>query len=70
MAKDDIYNEQVDVRVSRNLKSDLRETGAKFSMRISDFARVALAEGLRQIKTRGTIAQHDDAVSEVTGENR
>jgi hypothetical protein len=54
MAKD-TYREQLVVRLSKDDKRELREAGVKFSLRISDFARVALREGLRQIQTRGVI---------------
>jgi hypothetical protein len=47
------------VRLSKDDKRELREAGTRFSLRISDFARVALREGLRQIKTRGVIEQLD-----------
>jgi hypothetical protein len=49
------YGDQLVVRLSRKTKKDLRETGKTFSMRISDFARVAIIEGLKQIRTRGAI---------------
>ena len=43
------YREQLVVRVTKDDKKELREQGHKFSLRISDFARVALREGLKQI---------------------
>jgi hypothetical protein len=55
------YKEQLVVRVSKDDKRELREEGTKFSLRISDFARIALREGLKQIKTRGVIEQQGDS---------
>jgi len=49
------YREQLVLRVTKDDKKELREQGQKFSLRISDFARVALREGLKQIKDRGVI---------------
>lgn len=51
------YKEQLVVRLSKDDKRELREAGRTFSLRISDFARLALREGLRQIKSRGVIEQ-------------
>jgi len=55
MANKNLYREQLVVRISKDDKRDLRETGKTFSMRISDFARIAIKEGLKQIQTRGAI---------------
>ena len=52
-------DQQVVVRTTKDLKAELRDEGHKYAMRISDFARVALAEGLRKIKERGTITSRD-----------
>ncbi|MBI1997963.1 MAG: tyrosine-type recombinase/integrase [Deltaproteobacteria bacterium] len=49
------YREQLVLRVTKADKKELREQGNKFSLRISDFARVALREGFKQIKDRGVI---------------
>jgi len=55
------YREQLVVRLSREDKRELREAGRTFSLRISDFARVALREGLKQIKERGVIEQSNES---------
>ena len=55
------YREQLVLRVTKDDKRELREQGHKFSLRISDFARVALREGLKHIKDRGVIESNHDA---------
>ena len=51
----DTYREQLVVRLTKAQRRELSEVGRRFSMRISDFSRVALFEGLAQIKERGAI---------------
>ena len=53
------YREAPMLRVSKNAKNELREASHRFNLRISDFSRAALMEGLRAIKQRGTLESQD-----------
>jgi hypothetical protein len=58
-----LYREQLVVRLSKDDKRELREQGHRFGLRISDFSRVVIREGLKQIKDRGVIESVHDARS-------